>query len=119
MDTGPMTVDPGFSEATGSSNFGMILEWPDSEALLQSIISSDWTSLALPPGSGPMAPPPPIPPPLQPQPGESLPIPEPARSHYHEDPEQLSPDNGSREAVQSLSDMVSSLVCSHFASPTL
>ncbi|KAK0388749.1 hypothetical protein NLU13_4992 [Sarocladium strictum] len=109
MDTSVVTIDHRFSDAAASDGFGMTLEWPDSEALLQSIISSDWNSLALPPGSTGIAPPPLMPPPPQPVSENSVAATDSMRSHHQDDPQQLSPNNGSREAVQSLSDMVSSL----------
>lgn len=101
----PMMVDPAFSEATGTDDFGMTLEWPDSEALLQSINSYNWTSLALPPGSNPAGPSPPV----LPQPGTAFSTGS-TGDHPCNESQQLSPDDGSREAVQSLSSLVTNLV---------
>ncbi|KAM0200526.1 hypothetical protein ACHAPQ_009391 [Fusarium lateritium] len=89
-----------------SSELDVPLEWPDAEALLHSIVTFDWGSLALPPGSMPTAQP------------RQQPVPQPNMSYdvqqvdvdQIQDPEQLSPLNGSRDAIQSLSDMVTSLV---------
>ncbi|RAO66042.1 uncharacterized protein BHQ10_002054 [Talaromyces amestolkiae] len=92
MDTASLTDDHGFSEATGSTNFGVTLEWPDSEAILQSIVSSDWNTFPLPPGTLPMTPPPPMPPPLQLQHAGAAPTTETIISRRNEDPEQLSPE---------------------------
>ncbi|KAL9567588.1 hypothetical protein ACKAV7_008352 [Fusarium commune] len=98
---GDMFANPALS----NSELDMHLQWPDSEALLHSIITFDWGSLTLPPGSIP------TPHPLQ----QSLPPPNNLsddQSVYveeNQDPDQLSPVNGSRDAIQSLSDMVTCL----------
>ncbi|KAF5566672.1 C2H2 type zinc finger domain-containing protein [Fusarium phyllophilum] len=96
-----MFTDPALS----NSELDMHLEWPDSEALLQSIVAFDWGSLTLPPGSiltpearQEAAPQPNVPSVVQSVDGEENP-----------DPDQLSPVNGSRDAIQSLSDMVTCL----------
>ncbi|KAG5763035.1 hypothetical protein H9Q72_008870 [Fusarium xylarioides] len=96
-----MFTDPALS----NSELDMHLEWPDSEALLQSIVAFDWGSLTLPPGSiltpearQEAAPQPNIPSVVQSVDGEE-----------NQDPDQLSPVNGSRDAIQSLSDMVTCL----------
>lgn len=99
-----MLVDPAL---TGSAldDLSIALEWPDAEALLQSIVTSDWGSLALPPGSMP-----PAHPRQQPAPQLNLPCNvESMHAGEIQDAEQLSPLNGSREAIQSLSNMVTSL----------
>lgn len=76
----------------------MPLEWPDSELLLQNIISTDWSLLALPP---------------QPVPGS------------HDNPDRAPslafdatagssatyPMTASQEAIQELRNMITSLVC--------
>ncbi|KAF4498282.1 C2H2 type zinc finger domain [Fusarium agapanthi] len=81
------------------------LEWPDSEALLQSIVTFDWDSLTLPPGSivTPQAHQQAAPQPNAPSVVQS------ADGEDNQDPDQLSPVNGSRDAIQSLSDMVTCL----------
>ncbi|KAF5962972.1 C2H2 type zinc finger domain-containing protein [Fusarium bulbicola] len=96
-----MFTDPDLS----NSELDIHLEWPDSEALLQSIVAFDWGSLTLPPGSiltpearQEAAPQPNIPSVVQSVDGEE-----------NQDPDQLSPVNGSRDAIQSLSDMVTCL----------
>ncbi|KAL5622426.1 hypothetical protein FOBRF1_001676 [Fusarium oxysporum] len=98
---GDMFANPALS----NSELDMHLQWPDSEALLHSIITFDWGSLTLPPGSIP------TPHPLQ----QSLPPPnvlsddQSADVEESQDSDQLSPVNGSRDAIQSLSDMVTCL----------
>ncbi|EMT70409.1 hypothetical protein FOC4_g10008857 [Fusarium odoratissimum] len=98
---GDMFANPALS----NSELDMHLQWPDSEALLHSIITFDWGSLTLPPGSIP------TPHPLQ----QSLPPPnvlsddQSADVEESQDSDQLSPVNGSRDAIQSLSDMMTCL----------
>ncbi|KAF9766317.1 hypothetical protein IL306_001296 [Fusarium sp. DS 682] len=81
------------------------LEWPDSEALLHSIVTFDWGSLTLPPGSMPT----PVPR-LEsaPQANVSFDV-QSVDVEENQDADQLSPVNGSRDAIQSLSDMVTCL----------
>jgi hypothetical protein len=98
-----------FTDNIDSHDFGLNLEWPDSEALLQSLTSSDWAALALPPRSVSTTPPPPVLWPSLPQPGVAPHVDDTNKQSSH-DPEQLSPDNGSKEAVRSLSYVVSNLV---------
>ena len=91
----------------------MALEWPDSIDLLQTIVSTDWNSLALPPGSwSPL-------PRAQSQPQAQFhvqPRPQQAVANGQESigllgeneiiADEVSPPNGSHEAIQSLSNMV-------------
>ncbi|KAF5531810.1 C2H2 type zinc finger domain-containing protein [Fusarium napiforme] len=97
-----MFTDPALS----NSELDIHLEWPDSEALLQSIVTFDWGSLTLPPGNilTPQA--------YQeaagPQPN-IISVAQPVGGKENQDPNQLSPVNGSRDAIQSLSDMVTCL----------
>ncbi|KAF4332799.1 C2H2 type zinc finger domain protein [Fusarium beomiforme] len=99
---GDIFTDPALS----NPELDIHLEWPDSEALLHSIITFDWGSLTLPPGSVPtpqtlqqLLPQANIPFDVQPVDGEE---------NENQD-DQLSPVNGSRDAIQSLSDMVTCL----------
>jgi hypothetical protein len=98
-----MFVDPALS----SSELNVHLEWPDAEALLHSIVTFDWGSLTLPPGSMPAAQ---LRQQTAPQPNISYDV-QSVDVGQTQDPEQLSPVNGSRDAIQSLSDMITSLVC--------
>ena len=105
IEAGSMLVDPALT-GSGLDDLRISLEWPDAEALLQSIVTSDWGSLALPPGSMSSAHP-------RQQQAPQLNLPCDIESMHVDEtqyPEQLSPPNGSREAIQSLSDMVTSLV---------
>ncbi|SPJ71013.1 uncharacterized protein FTOL_00741 [Fusarium torulosum] len=91
--------------ALSSSELDVHLEWPDSEALLHSIVTFDWGSLTLPPGSVPTAQPRQQ---MAPHPNNSLDV-QSTVVNQTQDVEQLSPINGSRDAIQSLSDMVTRL----------
>ncbi|KAJ5051405.1 hypothetical protein J3E72DRAFT_50618 [Bipolaris maydis] len=102
IEAGSLLLDPALA-SSGLDDLRISLEWPDAEALLQSIVTSDWGSLALPPGSMSSAHPCQQPAPqLNPTNIESM------HADETQDPEQLSPPNGSREAIQSLSNMVTS-----------
>lgn len=103
INTDSMFVDPALS----SSELNVHLEWPDAEALLHSIVTFDWGSLTLPPGSMPAAQ---LRQQTAPQPNISYDV-QSVDVGQTQDPEQLSPVNGSRDAIQSLSDMITSLVC--------
>ena len=90
----------------------MDLEWPDSEDLLQAIVNTDWTSLALPPASS-------INDPVSralPQQSTSLhnmamqQQQQPSDGATGLEAHQLSPVGSSREVIQSLSNMVTNLV---------
>ena len=93
--------------ALSSSGLDAHLQWPDSEALLHSIVTFDWSSLTLPPGSMPTVLPCQQ---LAPQPNISSGF-QSADIDETQDLEKLSPVNGSRDVIQSLSDMVTCLVC--------
>jgi hypothetical protein len=98
---GDIFTDPALS----NPELDIDLEWPDSEALLHSIITFDCGSLTLPPGSVP------TPQTLQqllPQANVSSDIQLVDAEENQND--QLSPVNGSRDAIQSLSHMVTCLV---------
>ncbi|KAH7469807.1 hypothetical protein FOMA001_g14077 [Fusarium oxysporum f. sp. matthiolae] len=101
INTDSMFVDPALS----SSELNVHLEWPDAEALLHSIVTFDWGSLTLPPGSMPAAQ---LRQQTAPQPNISYDV-QSVDVGQTQDPEQLSPVNGSRDAIQSLSDMITSL----------
>jgi hypothetical protein len=86
----------GFSPLT-MSDFETSLEWPDMEGLLQTIVSSDWNSIALPPGL------------------ITLSVSEMSTERdtgigLSRERETSIPPDGSRIAIQSLSNMVTSLV---------
>ncbi|KAL5592042.1 hypothetical protein FOVSG1_010931 [Fusarium oxysporum f. sp. vasinfectum] len=101
INTDSMFVDPALS----SSELNVHLEWPDAEALLHSIVTFDWGSLTLPPGSMPAAQ---LRQQTAPRPNISYDV-QSVDVGQTQDPEQLSPVNGSRDAIQSLSDMITSL----------
>lgn len=75
------------------------LEWPDAERLLEMIVSSDWSSLTLPPEIV-----------SSPKPDEHAGAALPASSRIHESNDHHIPADTSRMAIQSLSNMITSEV---------